>query len=419
MAQIYYDLTELYLLTRGKLKFYGIARVVAEVAYEIHQLDPDVRFVIYDETRQSFFQITPHFGKASYNGVVDLGLPPRAVPFRLRAQKEGRSSLGAAFSRGISAVIRTVNWLKLPFLERYATQITLENGTLLALGRPKLMMDYIAYLERTRSKVKLYALLHDAIPLHHYGAKPKAFQKNFRYDNTCIIQAAHCIISNSAYTQQDLLAKVEEGLLPPFPRHCVVPLAHECRPDNEPHDLVLPQRPYVLTVGITLGRKNLDVVLQAQEWLLNQGRTPPLLVIAGANRDRTMRSLHYGRYAPLRPHVLMVNSPSQANLIHLYRHALATIMASRLEGWGLPLGESLWLGTPALSTPLSALPEVGRDLALYFDADSPSELAQLWQKLQDDTVFYAQLKERIAAAQPQLRSWRHVAQDLLHTADEA
>ncbi|CAI2933725.1 glycosyltransferase family 4 protein [Aminobacter niigataensis] len=412
-SPVYYDLSELYLLSRGRLKFYGIARVVAEIGYELHLLDKGVVFVVYDETARDFFEVKPHFGKASYNGVVDLGFPEGAIPFRLRGPKAGRSLPNRMFATTFSAFLRAVNRSKLRALRSHLKPIALNDGYLVSAGRPKLLVDMIDCLVRTRSKTRFYPLLHDCIPLHDFGDKPDAFQLNFHADNNKVIRHASHIIANSQFTARDLQAKVKEGLLPPLPGVSVVPLAHECRADGEKPKLELPARPYVLGVGITLGRKNLDVVLAAQRLLVEQGKTPPLMVIAGANRRRTVAGLKSGLNAMVAPHVLMVDSPSQADLIRLYQNALATLMPSKLEGWGLPLGESLWLGTPALASPSSSLPEVGGDLAVYFDPDSPGELAGLLERLATDQDYRRSLQQRIAEARPSLRSWRHVAEDML------
>lgn len=419
MQTIFYDLSELYLLSRGRLKFYGIARVVAEVAYEMHRLDKAIVFVVFDETRRRFFEIKPDFGKASdgshVGGLVGLGLPAASVPFRLRGPKPGRGWVNQMFATSVSAVLRIVNRLKLAELDRHLTPVDMTDGYLITAGRPKLVADYVDYLAETGSRTRLHVLLHDCIPLHDFHPKPDAFQINFHTDNNTIIRHASHVIANSEFTAADLLAKAREGLLPPLPPHSVVPLAHECRPDGEQPRIKLPSRPYVIGVGITLGRKNLDVVLEAQRLLLAKGKTPPLMVVAGANRRRTMAGLRLGRYRALRPHVLLVNSPSQASLIELYRNALATVMPSKLEGWGLPLGESLWLGTPALSAPGSSLPEVGRDLAVYFDPDSPQELADLMERLLDAPDYRGALSRRIVDARATLRTWRHVAEDMLAT----
>ena len=114
----------------------------------------------------------------------------------------------------------------------------------------------------------------------------------------------------------------------------------------------------------------------------------------------------------------MVLNPNQAELRRLYQEALALVIPSRMEGWGLPLGEALWLGTPGLASATDALQEVGGTLAQYFDPDAPDQLAALIDTLQSDPEAYAALKAKIAAAHDSLRSWKDVAQGVLEAVQD-
>lgn len=415
--EIYYDLSELFVPPRGKTKFYGIARVVAEVAFEMHRLDKGVRFVVYDEGASQFFEIKPHFGKSANNGVVATGIPAKAVPFRLKKHRPERARARRAISQLVNMGLRFANRSRYERLRKLAQPVNLMDGYLFSAARPKLIVEFAKHLERTRSAVKLHILLHDCIPLHEFHLNEQAYSKDFQADNCALIPKISHLISNSYFTETDLVAKSGEGQLPPLPiSRSVVQLAHESRPDGEIARVCLPQRPYVIGVGIEPGRKNLDVVLAAQRVMIARGSTPPLMVIAGANRRRAMGAfLKRPENASLRPYLLLIDNPSQADLIELYKNALAAVVPSKLEGWGLPLGEALWWGTPAIASPLSSLPEVGRDLAVYFDPDSPDELAALFEKLENDKTYRDQLVARIAAARPSLRSWRDVAVGFLET----
>ncbi|MGB8817179.1 MAG: glycosyltransferase [Rhizobiaceae bacterium] len=413
MSPVYYDLSELYLRSRGKIKYYGIARVVAEIAYEISLLDPCIQFVVFDSGRQQFFRAKPAFGKASANGLVDLGIPDRGVPLRIAESNAGDSALRRTVRHGVGSVFNLVNRLIFPDIGRYLEPVTLDGGVLFSAARPKFIGDMADFLKATGSRTKLSAMIYDMIPLHDDLPVPAWFRDTFRNDNARILSVADQVVSISHYTDKDMALAVSQGKLPAPKSRAVVQLCHECRADGETANVILPDRPYFLGVGITMGRKNLNVVLAAIIKLLDAGKTPPLFIIAGVDRRRSRKALHSGAFARAEPYVHFAPAPSQANLISLYEHALGTVMASKLEGWGLPLGESLWLGTPGISAPNSALTEVGRDLAIYFDADNPNELADIFDRCLNDQAFYTALKKRVVAARPHLRSWKDVATDLL------
>ena len=413
MSPIYYDLSELYLRSRGKIKYYGIARVVAEIAYEISLLDPCVQFVVFDSGRKQFYSAKPAFGQASANGLVDLGIPDRGVPLRMAEFGGGQTALRRTVRHAVGSAFNLINRLMFPDIERYLVPVKLDNGVLFSAARPKFISDMADFLSATGSRTKLSAMIYDMIPLHDDLPVPAWFRQTFQHDNARILKVADQAISISHYTDKDMALAISQGKLPAPKSRTVVQLCHECRADGEVADVVLPNRPYFLGVGITMGRKNLNVVLGAIIKLLDQGKQPPLFVIAGVDRRRSRKALQSGPFARAEPHVHFVPAPSQANLISLYQHALGTVMASKLEGWGLPLGESLWLGTPGISAPNSALTEVGRDLAIYFDADNPNELADIFDRCMNDKAFYDALKKRVVAARPNLRSWKNVASDLL------
>jgi glycosyltransferase involved in cell wall biosynthesis len=107
-----------------------------------------------------------------------------------------------------------------------------------------------------------------------------------------------------------------------------------------------------------------------------------------------------------------VASPSQAELIHLYQEARATVLPSFSEGWGLPASESLWVGTPVLVSDTPVMREVCGNLGIYFSPERPEELAQQINQLGRDSMFYQSLQESIAEAKPTLRRWVDTAKDI-------
>jgi glycosyltransferase involved in cell wall biosynthesis len=415
MCPIYYDLTELYLRSRGKIKYYGIARVVAEIAYEISLLDPSVQFVVFDSGRRQFFRVKPVFGVAGANGLIDLGLPSRGIPFRVGELKSHHTGLRRTWQRTAASLAKTVNKAMFPDIDNYLEKISLSAGILFSAARPKFISDIARFLEDTGSPVRLSAMIYDMIPLHEELPVPAHFKRSFVHDNAIILKYAQQAVSISHFTDNDIGEAVLQGRMPKPKSRAVVQLCHECRSDGDVADIVLPQQPYFMGVGITMGRKNLNIVLDAILLLLDAGKKPPIFVIAGIDRMRNRKALRESVYARAEPFVHIVSAPSQANLIKLYKNALGTVMASKLEGWGLPLGESLWHGTPAISAPNSSLPEVGRDLAIYFDPDSASELAAIFDRMMNDQPWNDALRARVRAAKPTLRSWKDVAADLLQS----
>ena len=161
------------------------------------------------------------------------------------------------------------------------------------------------------------------------------------------------------------------------------------------------------------GRKNLECILEAMLQLHNTGRPVPMLLLAGAHRKRTVACLNKPEIAPIKDKIQLILNPNQASLRLLYQKALALVIPSHMEGFGLPLGEALWMGTPALAAAVPALQEVGGDLAEYFNPSDSSELAALIDKMHTDPEAYEAVKDKVMRNHATLRSWKDVAADII------
>ena len=403
---IFYDMSEVLLASTGKFRFYGIARTVAEIGIGLRRLDPAVRFGIWVRGYDVFHEVRlePREGEAT-----DFDIPSGIRQLRLRRFHPAANPLRdglLAMARPIASVVNRRRWDAAGVALR---PIDLEGAVLTSAARPKLIADFVHAL-RGRD-VRHVPFLHDMMPLHDRMAKKGSFAGTFLEDNRRVIRASSLVLANSAFTASEIHGFAERGVLPEPPDVVSVPLVHECPPGEGSVHEPPPDEPYLLAVGAATGRKNLEAVFDAMLLLAERGETVPLLVLAGARRKRTEDYLTASRFDPIRDRVMIRHSPEQSDLVALYRDAVALVIASRMEGWGLPAGEALWLGTPALCADVPALREVGRDLALYFDPDDAGALADHVARLMGDDAFAADLRARIAAAHGTLRTWADVARE--------
>jgi glycosyltransferase involved in cell wall biosynthesis len=415
MAVLYYDLSEQFLASGIKFKYYGIARTVMEVGFELAMSDADVRFVIFSPAHDRFFEITPRIGAASPTGVLDPGLPPEATPKRMRYSFPKPNKIRDLIYPAVQWWAHRVNrkrWQHVP--ADTVRDVDLHGQILVSLGRPKIMADYLIALERDGIKPRLFPLLHDMIPLHEFAHPSQSmFSSNFAHDNHNVISRSAGLLTNSVFTKDEIERFAASGHLPVIPPVTAVPLSHELRPTDEPVHKTGPDAPYIMGVGLLTGRKNLEAVIEAMLHLQRAGRPLPHLVLAGAPRKRTEAYIDRKEHAVLRDHIHIVLNPNQSELRNLYKNALALVIPSRMEGWGLPLGEALWMGTPGLASTAPALREVGGTLAQYFEPDDVETLAGYIDALHSDPDHLAAMRERIAAGRNQLRSWADVARDVV------
>lgn len=91
--------------------------------------------------------------------------------------------------------------------------------------------------------------------------------------------------------------------------------------------------------------------------------------------------------------------------------ATALVTASHDEGFGIPLVESMTLGTPVVVSDIPIFREIGGEAALYFDADAPEQVAAKVRHLEEDGVWAA--RSAAARAQAARYTWDGSAERLL------
>jgi glycosyltransferase involved in cell wall biosynthesis len=101
-----------------------------------------------------------------------------------------------------------------------------------------------------------------------------------------------------------------------------------------------------------------------------------------------------------------------ARLQELYRSARALVYPSLYEGFGLPVLEAMTFGCPVVTSPLSSLPEVGGDAALYVDPRSPEAIAAALDRLVREPELATSLASR-GRARAALFSWERTARETL------
>ena len=121
---------------------------------------------------------------------------------------------------------------------------------------------------------------------------------------------------------------------------------------------------HLLFVGGSDPHKNLELVLAVLR-SPDARRLPPLVVVGAAADDPRLSEpgLH-GR-------VRREASPDDRTLVSLYQRALALLVPSHNEGFGLPALEAMACGCPVLAARAGALPEVCGEAAVLLDPNLP------------------------------------------------
>jgi glycosyltransferase involved in cell wall biosynthesis len=257
--------------------------------------------------------------------------------------------------------------------------------------------DLLPFVPRCALKV---VTVHDLIPLR-FPAELSAAQAGRFASWVGHLKQADAIIAVSEYTKRevgDLLGidarkihVVFNGVEMPAdsPSHSLAP-----------HDPAGPFR--IGSIGSTLERKNLAILPEALARLQAAVQRKVVLVRVGAALP-----------APLA--AALRNALGEDGLVELGRlpdEALAdyyagldvVVVPSLYEGFGLPVIEGMAARVPVVASRSTSLPEVGGDVAYYFDPHSPEELAVVLAGIATDGVPRQRID--LGYARAKSLSWR-------------
>ena len=188
----------------------------------------------------------------------------------------------------------------------------------------------------------------------------------------------------------------------------------DCSKGIQRNVLNLSKMPFVLVVGTMESRKNTWRLAQAWQRLSREGDgfDLPKLVFAGKpgwyNEDFNQLIKATGN---LGGWIQFANNPTDTEVAYLYKTCVFTAMVSLYEGWGLPIGESLFFGKTAVVANNSSMPEVGGDMVEYCDAHSIDSIYAACRKLITEPEHRATLEAKIASTK--LRTWDDVTSDFV------
>lgn len=137
---------------------------------------------------------------------------------------------------------------------------------------------------------------------------------------------------------------------------------------------------YFLCVGSILKHKNIHRVVQAFATLKSQAK----LVIAGTCKDSGYLDEIWKAAEDIGVHhsrVLYLEYIPDEELPLLYNGALALVLPSLHEGFGVPIIEAMACGTPVITSNCSAMPEVAGGAALLVDPYSVEDIAAAMREI--------------------------------------
>lgn len=141
-------------------------------------------------------------------------------------------------------------------------------------------------------------------------------------------------------------------------------------------------RSFFLFVGTLEPGKNILNLIKGSLTLLDKYQ----VVIAGKKGWGYEELYCFVRENKLEKSVLFLGYISDSELSYLYKNALALVLPSFHEGFGLPIIEAMIHECPVCCSNTSSLPEVAGDAALFFDPNKPEEIKECLIKVINDSM---------------------------------
>lgn len=310
-----------------------------------------------------------------------------------------------------------------------AVSVKVERGDLflaLDLAAHLLPRHQAQVLGWKKSGVELHVLVYDLLPLlHPEWFNPKTTRNFERWIRWLAVYADSAIcISEAVKAELRTWLSARFGLSPGalpassimlgadidasapsrgLPANAEILLAH------------LRTTPAVLMVGTIEPRKGYDQALAAFEQLWAQSSLAPSLVLVGRTGWKTEALQERLRNHPeAGKRLFWPENVSDEFILQLYASCYGVLVASRAEGFGLPLIEAALHKKPVLARDLPVFREVGLYGVTFFDGEDGDSLAR-----SITSWFGENLNKGDACLCPNVASWKIAAKQLLSSLDLA
>lgn len=264
-------------------------------------------------------------------------------------------------------------------------------------------------------------LIYDLIPVTHPHWVTPHGSKVFRRWVDSMIENADLLLTISSYVRSTVLAYAAKQRLT-LASAKVLPLGSGFRIlDATVRDSAIARLParYVLFVSTLAIRKNHQLLMRVWRRLVEKhgaDRVPPLVFVGqrGWMLDDFMNELIASRY--LDGKIIVLSDLSDAEINEVYRRCLFSVYPSLVEGWGLPIAESLEHGKPCVASNRTSMPEVGGDLVDYIDPEDDAAVTATIERVIFDDAYRNGRAARIRA-EYRPRSWAECIEALIADLD--
>jgi glycosyltransferase involved in cell wall biosynthesis len=252
--------------------------------------------------------------------------------------------------------------------------------------KPDVFLSTDGYLP-LNSQVKSVSVIHDLNFVHYPNDLPWASRLYYNYFFRKFAHKATRIATVSEYSKQDIIKSygihaektdvVYNGYNPIYQSI-----------DKESQQIIKNQISkgwdYFVFIGSLHPRKNVAKMLKAFEMFRIKSGKRMKFIIIGQKFFKTgdiNKTLNHMKY---REDVVFTGHMQPNEIRDILASAIALVLVSKFEGFGIPVIEALKCATPVIVSDVTSLPEIASDAGLYANPFSVSSIADAMYKITEN-----------------------------------
>jgi len=226
-----------------------------------------------------------------------------------------------------------------------------------------------SYIPKSKT-IKRLLTVHDLNFLHE-GKSQSKIRKYLKLHQQNIDLADH-IVTISEFTKNDLLRRLDVGGKP------ITVIYNGCDDkvwSSASQPLSAPNKPFLFALGTVNPKKNFHVLVP-----LVVNNEYELIIAGKIDSDYNDQIMHQASIHNVADKVRVIGPVTEQDKAWYYKNCDAFLFPSLAEGFGIPPIEAMRYGKPVFLSDKTSLPEIGGEVAYYFDDFDPEAIQLSFDK---------------------------------------
>lgn len=226
-------------------------------------------------------------------------------------------------------------------------------------------------IPKPHKRIKILLTIHDLNCLHEGKSKKEQIQSLQKTQK--LIDQADALVCISHHCRKDVLENMD---VKNKPVHVIHNGTHYVSSPPLSPIGYLPTRPFLFTMGYVNRKKNVHTLIS----LLKDESVE--LVIAGKldEPDYVHNMKQFAEKAGVSDRLHIIGPVTEADKAWYLQNCMAFLLPSLAEGFGAPVVEAMAFGKPLFLSNRTSLPEIGSDVAFYFNDFASANMLQVFKE---------------------------------------